>query len=120
VTVQAAPAPVVTAPPQTQRANNPPAADPTPTRPAGPTPEEIRAKAEAALRVAPGEMMTAIVNRNVDRATRLFGDAAGVADAADLLKNLKDFRNPIVVVDAAGTPQVSDRTAMLDYRLKVT
>ncbi|HEY9225592.1 MAG TPA: hypothetical protein VIP11_03020, partial [Gemmatimonadaceae bacterium] len=90
-----------------------PKTDPPPRT--GPSPEEIRSRAESALRDAPNGMAAALRTRDAGAVGRLMADAQGADQAADLLKNLKDFVSATAAVIRVGTAQVSERSATIDY-----
>ena len=111
--VVAAPAP---APVRQQPAAGPPPTE-TPARPAGPSPEEIRAKGGDALRESANAMATALKSKDIATATRLFGDARN-GDAQDLLQQLPKLFD-LKVVAQLGQPQVTDRAGSLDYQVAI-
>jgi hypothetical protein len=117
VTVQAAPAPV-NAPAPTPARQNPPAAE-APARPVGPTAEELRAKAEAALQGAANAMAAAIKSKNVAQANQLFADGQN-PDAVNMLNGLKDYFGLNATLGRITPVQVADRSASAEYQLTLS
>ena len=108
-------APVVAAvPPQPVRTQ---ATTEAPARPAGPTPEEIRAKGGEVLRDAANAMVAAIKAKDIATATRLFGDGRS-NDAQDLLKQLPSLFD-LKVASQISQPQFADRSGSVDFQLKI-
>jgi hypothetical protein len=96
-----------------------PAPAPEATRSAAPSPEDTRAKAADALRTSANDMVAALKAKDGATVTQLFGDGNN-ADAADLVKVMKDqfgFSATVVQIDPA---QMSDRSGAIDYRLTVS
>jgi hypothetical protein len=116
VTVQAAPAPVSTpvTPPVRQ---NPPVE--TPARPAAPSAEELRAKAEQTLTSAANAMAAALKAKSLTQANQLFADGQN-RDAVDMLNSLKDYFGLNATVGRIGPAQVAGSAASVEYQLTLS
>jgi hypothetical protein len=112
--VQAAPAPV-SAPVAAPVRQNPPPVE-TPARPAAPTAEELRAKAETALQGAANAMAAALKAKNVTQANQLFADGQN-PDAVSMLNGLKDYFGLNATVGRINPVQAADRSASVEYQL---
>jgi hypothetical protein len=116
VTVQAAPAPV-SSPVNPPARQNPPAE--TPARPAAPSAEELRAKAEQTLQGAVNAMAAAIKAKNLTQANQLFADGQN-PDAVNMLNSLKDYFGLNVTVGRISPAQVADRSASVEYQMTLS
>jgi hypothetical protein len=98
----------------------PPQPDPSvrDTRPAAPSAEEVRAKGTDALREAANGMLGALRARNVELVTQLLADGQN-ADAADMLKTVKDGYGFTVGMAQVNQPQMTERSGTLDYQVNV-
>jgi eukaryotic-like serine/threonine-protein kinase len=115
------PVTVVAAPVAAPAPTNPPRANPqpeTPARPAGPTAEELRTRAATTLRDAAGRLADAIKSKNAQGITQLLADGSN-ADSEDLVRQIRNLFGLTATIDQVGSPQITDRTATIEYKLKL-
>ena len=111
---------VATAPvPEPARSAPPPVPEPARSAPPPAPVDNSRSRAADGLRESANNMVAALKSKDGAVVTRLFGDGNN-ADAADLLKTMKDqfgFSASVVQIDQ---PQIVDRSGTIDYRLTVS
>lgn len=96
---------------------NAPSAEPA--RVAGPSAEELRAKASEALHESANAMVAALKSKDGAQVKQLFGDGVN-GDANDLTKSMRDqfgFTASVVQIDQ---PQLADKSGGVDYRITVS